>query len=141
MLSRHRAAQNLCQIPAALLQHLVGGSAAFVVLGARIGAVGDEKLDDLGAVLCVPVRLVQGSASIFVSDAHALRILTQQRADSIDSSVLDGVADRRKLKQILNDVPMALVVCDARPPSATDGRECPPGCAPHRRTARAARTA
>ena len=69
-------AQNLCQIPAALLQHLVGGSAAFVVLGARVGAVGDEKLDDLGAVLRVPVRVVQGSASVFVSDTHALRILT-----------------------------------------------------------------
>ena len=46
-------AQNLCQIPAALLQHLVGGSAVFVVLGARVGAVGDEKLDDLGDLISV----------------------------------------------------------------------------------------
>ena len=107
-------AQNLRQIPAAVLQHLVGGSAAFVVPGVGVGAVGDEKLDDLGAVLRVPVRVVQRSASVFVSDTHALRILTQQRADSIESSVLDGVADRRELKQILNDVPMALVVCGAQ---------------------------
>jgi hypothetical protein len=50
--------QNLRQIPATVLQHLVGGSAAFVVLSVDVGAVGDEKLDDLGAVLRVPVRIV-----------------------------------------------------------------------------------
>ncbi len=70
--------QNLRQILAAVLQHLVDGSAACVVLGARVGAVCDEKLDDLLAVLRVLVRVVQGSASFIVSDIHALWILAQQ---------------------------------------------------------------
>jgi hypothetical protein len=46
-----------------------------------------------------------------VSDIHALWILAQQRAHAVESSELDGVPDRRELKQILNDVSLALVVC------------------------------
>jgi hypothetical protein len=45
--------------PAAVVQHLVGGSAAFVVLVVDVGAVFDAKLDDLLAVLRVPCTLWQ----------------------------------------------------------------------------------
>jgi hypothetical protein len=50
--------QNLRQILAPVLQNLVDGSAAVVVLRVDVGAVFDEKLDDLLAVLRVFVRVV-----------------------------------------------------------------------------------
>ena len=50
--------QNLRQIRAAVLQHLVDRSAAFVVLGVDVGTVFDEKLDDLLAVLRVLISTV-----------------------------------------------------------------------------------
>lgn len=75
-------AQNVRQIPAAVLHHVVAGSAAIVVLGARVGAVFDEQLDDLLAVPRVPVRVVQRSASYIVSDIHVRWIFAQQGADT-----------------------------------------------------------
>ncbi len=48
--------QNLRQILAAVLQHMVDGSAAFVVPGAGVGAMLHKKRDDLLAVLRVLVR-------------------------------------------------------------------------------------
>ena len=71
-------AQNGRQILAAILQHLVDGSAACVVPGVDVGAVCEEKLDHLLAVLRVPEWVVQGSASFIVSGIHALWILAQQ---------------------------------------------------------------
>jgi hypothetical protein len=69
--------QNLRQILAAVLQYLVDGSAACVVFGVEVGTVFDEKLDDLLAVLRVLAGIVQGSASVLISDIHALWILAQ----------------------------------------------------------------
>src|SRR5262245_42698294 len=84
--------QYLCQVRAAVLQHLVEGSAAFVVLAARVGTVFDEKLDDLLAVPRVPEWIVQGGQSGIVSGVHALRILTQQGAHAVEPAELDSLA-------------------------------------------------
>ena len=66
---------------------MVGGSAAFVVLGVDVGrSCSMRSSDDLLAVLRVLAGIVQGSASDIVSDIHALGILTQQRAHSVESS-------------------------------------------------------
>lgn len=49
------SAQNLGQIFAAVLQHLIDGSAPGVVPGTDVGAVGDEQLDHLVGVLARPL--------------------------------------------------------------------------------------
>jgi hypothetical protein len=57
---------------------------------------------------------VQGSASDIVANVHAVWVLAQQRAQAVESSDLDDVPDPRELKQILNDVPLTLVVGEAQ---------------------------
>ena len=68
-------AQNGCQILAAILLHVVVGSVVCVVLGVDVGAVFEEKLDNLLAVLRVFEWVVPGSASDIVADVRAVWVL------------------------------------------------------------------
>ena len=108
--------QNFRQILAAVSQHLVDGSAACVVLGVDVGALFEEKLDDLLAVRRVFEWVVQGSPSDIVADVHAVRVLAQQRcAPPVESPpILTASQIRARLKQIFNDVPLTYVVCEAQ---------------------------
>lgn len=73
--------QNLGQILAAILQHLVEGSAAFLVPGVDVGAVFDEKSDDLNHFpLALKVCRRQQRAAVMAAIGRLRRLETCQRA-------------------------------------------------------------